>query len=151
MAEHLSALMKTNIENGKTVTLLIADVDYFKEINDRYGHMAGDQVLRDLSQRIARNIRGLDLACRYGGEEFVIIMPDADPEFAASTAERLRRVVADAPFEVDGLSEKIAVTASIGYSTSSVIVATPDRLIERADAALYQAKDEGRNRVKKAA
>lgn len=151
MAEHLGALMKNNAESGKTVTLLIADVDYFKEVNDRHGHIVGDQVLRELAQRIARNIRGLDLACRYGGEEFVIIMPDADPEFAASTAERLRRVIADEPFSVEGMSSALSVTASIGYAASSSELTSPDRLIERADSALYQAKDEGRNRVKKAA
>lgn len=151
MAEHLASLMKANVESGKTVTLLIADVDYFKDVNDRHGHIVGDQVLRELAQRIARNIRGLDLACRYGGEEFVIIMPDADPEFAASTAERLRRVIADEPFLVEGLSSALSVTASIGYAASSSELVSPDRLIERADSALYQAKDEGRNCVKKAA
>lgn len=151
MAEHLGALMKSNAETGKTVTLLIADVDHFKEVNDHHGHIVGDQVLRELAQRIARNIRGLDLACRYGGEEFVIIMPDADPEFAASTAERLRRVVADEPFSVEGLSTALSVTTSIGYAASSAALSSPDRLIERADSALYQAKDQGRNCVKKAA
>lgn len=151
MSEHLNALMKSNVETGKTVTLLVADVDHFKDINDRYGHIAGDEVLKEISRRIAANIRGLDLACRYGGEEFVIIMPDADPDFAGATAERLREAIAEAPFAVEGVSGGLHVTTSIGYAASGAEILDPDRLFERADSALYQAKDEGRNRVKAAA
>lgn len=151
MSEHLNGLMKSNAETGKTVTLLVADVDHFKDINDRYGHIAGDEVLKEISRRIAANIRGLDLACRYGGEEFVIIMPDADPDFAGATAERLREAIAEASFSVEGVSGGLHVTTSIGYAASAAGLSDPDRLFERADAALYQAKDEGRNRVKAAA
>ena len=78
--------------------MLVLDIDYFKSINDTYGHDAGDDVLREFALRIKRSIRGIDLACRYGGEEFVIVMPETDMAVAAMVAERLRRRIAAEPF-----------------------------------------------------
>ncbi len=92
------------------------DIDYFKAINDTHGHDAGDDVLRDFALRIKRSIRGIDLACRYGGEEFVIIMPETDMAVAAMVAERLRRRIAADPFAIAQGTRHIPVTISIGIA-----------------------------------
>jgi two-component system cell cycle response regulator len=122
------------------------DVDFFKQINDSYGHDVGDEVLREFANRISANVRGIDLACRFGGEEFVVVMPDTDLSFAYMVAERLRQSVADAPFMVSATSKQVPVTISIGVASSSN-GDTPEVLLKRADQALYRAKRDGRNRV----
>jgi two-component system cell cycle response regulator len=104
----------------------------------------GDLVLKDIALRIGRGVRGVDLACRYGGEEFVVVMPGTDLAAAAMVSERMRKQVADAPV-ISG-DRSIAITASFGV-TQSKLGDTPDSLIERADQALYRAKRAGRNRV----
>jgi two-component system, cell cycle response regulator len=131
---------------GKPLTLLVLDIDYFKAINDTYGHDAGDDVLREFAMRIKKSIRGIDLACRYGGEEFVIVMPETDMAVAALVAERIRRRIASEPFAIDQGAKAIDVTLSIGLSA----LATNDTaatILKRADQALYRAKRDGRNRV----
>ena len=97
----------------KPLTVLVADIDHFKKINDTYGHDIGDLVLKEFSARLRRNTRGIDLACRFGGEEFVIIMPDTGLERALQVGERLRESIACEPFVVDG-NTSIDVTASVG-------------------------------------
>ena len=84
--------------------MLVLDIDYFKSINDTYGHDAGDDVLREFSLRLKKSIRGIDLACRYGGEEFVVVMPDTDMAVAATVAERVRRGIATEPFPISRAS-----------------------------------------------
>jgi len=124
----------------------VLDIDYFKAINDTYGHDAGDDVLREFAMRIKKSIRGIDLACRYGGEEFVIVMPETDMAVAALVAERIRRRIASEPFAIDQGAKAIDVTLSIGLSA----LATNDTaatILKRADQALYRAKRDGRNRV----
>ena len=93
------------------------DIDFFKSINDNYGHDAGDDVLREFAVRVRKSIRGIDLACRYGGEEFVIVMPETDLHVAGMVAERLRRSIAGEPFAVNKGAKRIEVTISIGLST----------------------------------
>ena len=123
------------------------DIDFFKSINDTHGHDAGDDVLRDFALRIKRSIRGIDLACRYGGEEFVIVMPETDVAVAAMVAERLRRRIASEPFAIAQGANSIPVTISIGISALRGKDDNAASLLKRADLALYRAKRDGRNRV----
>jgi two-component system, cell cycle response regulator len=147
MESHLATLIEQAATRGKSLAALVLDIDYFKAINDSHGHDAGDDVLRDFALRIKRSIRGIDLACRYGGEEFVIIMPETDMAVAAMVAERLRRRVAADPFAVAQGTRHIPVTISIGIAGLRGKEDTAASLLKRADEALYRAKRDGRNRV----
>jgi len=126
---------------------MVLDIDYFKSINDTHGHDAGDDVLRDFALRIKRSIRGIDLACRVGGEEFVIVMPETDMAVAAMVAERLRRRIATEPFSIHQGSKSLPVTLSIGIAALRGHDDSSAALMKRADQALYRAKRDGRNRV----
>ena len=108
---------------------------------------AGDDVLREFAVRIRKSIRGIDLACRYGGEEFVIVMPETDLHVAGMVAERLRRSIAGEPFAVNKGTNRIEVTISIGLSTLEQKGEAVADVLKRADTALYRAKHDGRNRV----
>jgi two-component system cell cycle response regulator len=123
------------------------DIDHFKKINDNFGHDAGDEVLREFAVRLASNVRAIDLPCRYGGEEFTVIMPGARLEDAQRVAERIRLHVAGSPFRVAGGKELLTVTISIGVATTVGEGDTPELLLKRADEAVYEAKAGGRNRV----
>jgi two-component system cell cycle response regulator len=127
------------------------DIDHFKSVNDTHGHDIGDEVLREFANRISANIRGIDLACRYGGEEFVVVMPDTDVDFAYTIAERLRKSVETTPIEISRAPGALNVTISIGIAASAGGDDNAEKLLHRADQALYRAKREGRNRVIKAA
>ena len=126
--------------------MLIVDIDYFKAVNDTHGHQAGDMVLKEFSRRLRKNIRGIDLACRLGGEEFVVMMPETDLTKAYSVGERLRRSIASDPFHL-AQDEQVTITASVGIATLDGIDDTPEGLLKRSDEALYCAKRDGRNRV----
>jgi two-component system, cell cycle response regulator len=147
MENHLATLIEQAGARGKPLSLLALDIDYFKSINDTYGHDAGDDVLRDFALRIKRSIRGIDLACRSGGEEFVIVMPETDMAVAATVAERLRRRIAGEPFTINQATRSIPVTLSIGIATVRGRDDNAASLLKRADQALYRAKRDGRNRV----
>jgi len=140
-------LIEQAAARGKPLATLVIDIDYFKAINDSHGHDAGDDVLRDFALRIKRSIRGIDLACRYGGEEFVIVMPETDMAVAAMVAERLRRRIAAEPFAIAQGTRAIPVTISIGIAGLRGGDDTAANLLKRADQALYRAKRDGRNRV----
>ncbi|HEX5282260.1 MAG TPA: PleD family two-component system response regulator [Micropepsaceae bacterium] len=146
MSQHLETLLKCASE-AKPISLLIMDIDYFSRVNNSYGHLAGDDVLRQFAGRLMENIRGVDLACRYGGEEFVVVLSDTDPHTAWLVGERLRRAVEKLPFDVEQPSAQIPVTVSIGVASSFGGDDQSAALLRRADQALYRAKDEGRNRV----
>jgi two-component system cell cycle response regulator len=146
MESHLAAMVEEGTTGGKPVSLLIFDIDYFKSVNDGHGHPAGDAVLKEFAQRIAQNVRGVDLACRLGGEEFVVVMPDTDLSYAFMVAERLRQKVAEVPFQIDA-GVTLSVTVSIGIGVTEGPGDTAAKLLERADSALYRAKRDGRNRV----
>jgi two-component system cell cycle response regulator len=146
MEGHLRTLVSQSVQTGSALSLLVADIDFFKSVNDTYGHDAGDVVLREFAQRFRRNTRGIDLACRLGGEEFVIIMPDTDLARAVQVGERLRATIAGEPFAV-APGKELSVTASVGIATIEYRDDTPETLFKRADRALYAAKREGRNRV----
>ncbi|WSH66772.1 PleD family two-component system response regulator [Rhizobium ruizarguesonis] len=148
---HLNVLFNRSMARGRPLSVLITDIDRFKHVNDTYGHDGGDEVLREFSNRVRSTIRGADLACRYGGEEFVVVMPDTSPEIAATVAERLRAAIESAPFMLKHSGEALNVTASFGIASRIASVLTPDQLMKQADLALYEAKNTGRNRVVAAA
>ncbi|MES1202120.1 MAG: PleD family two-component system response regulator [Pseudomonadota bacterium] len=131
---------------GDQVAVMMLDLDHFKRINDTYGHDVGDEVLREFAARLATNIRPSDFACRLGGEEFVVIMPAATGDLACLAAERIRRNVCSAPFQIQAAAVELDVTVSIGVSASEN-EDSAETLLKRADEALYDAKRAGRNRV----
>jgi two-component system, cell cycle response regulator len=144
---HLEELVaRVNAEGITDISLMMFDVDHFKQVNDQFGHPGGDDALRQLADRTLRGVRSIDLVARLGGEEFVVVMPETGLRAAVTVAERLRASVAAEPFFIHASSEHKPITISIG-----VAVAQPgdtvDTLLQRADDALYQAKDSGRNRV----
>lgn len=144
MASHLATLLAQSAsQHGTAVAIL--DLDHFKQVNDTHGHPAGDDVLREVGNRIVRNIRGIDMACRYGGEEFVVLMPDTDLESSEVVANRLLSAIGGKPIATRSAGE-LTVTCSIGC-TSSLGSDTADSLLKRADDALYEAKNGGRNRI----
>jgi two-component system cell cycle response regulator len=147
METHLGTLLEQAASRGKPLAVLILDIDYFKAINDGHGHDAGDDVLREFALRIRKSIRNIDLACRYGGEEFVIVMPETDMAVATMVAERLRRRIASEPFAIQEGTRLIDVTISIGIAALADVADTAAAVLKRADTALYRAKRDGRNRV----
>ncbi|KRD56384.1 MULTISPECIES: PleD family two-component system response regulator [Sinorhizobium/Ensifer group] len=148
---HLKLLMDRAAARGRPLSICMTDIDRFKQVNDTYGHDAGDEVLREFANRIRTTVRGADLACRFGGEEFVVVMPDTSAEMAAGVAERLRMIIESLPFPVPQADGVLKVTASMGIATLRPGADTAEALLKRADTALYQAKHEGRNRVVAAA
>lgn len=144
---HLESMIRQSLEKGKSLALLMIDIDFFKKVNDTHGHGAGDEVLRGVAERIKRNFREFDLPARIGGEEFVVVMPDSRLDVAVSVAERLRSKIAETPFVVSGDVEPIAVTVSIGVALTKASGDSADDLMNRADEALYEAKGSGRDRV----
>jgi len=131
---------------GSAVSILLCDIDHFKKINDIHGHSAGDDVLREFGRRLRENIRPIDLACRYGGEEFVVIMPETNQQLAQSASERIRHMIAEEPFAI-GRGDMLNVTMSGGVATVIAPDDMLDNLLKRADEALYRAKSSGRNAV----
>ncbi len=130
---------------GRALSLLLFDIDHFKTVNDNYGHPAGDAVLREMALRIKQYVRKEECFARYGGEEFAIALPETGPENSRKFAEKVRRLIADQPFEFEG--QKFSVTISIGVAELSGQMSEPIGLIKIADANLYKAKKAGRNRV----
>jgi diguanylate cyclase (GGDEF)-like protein/PAS domain S-box-containing protein len=130
---------------GHPVSVIMGDLDHFKTVNDRNGHLAGDEVLRVFGKQLKYNARASDIICRYGGEEFLLVLPGMTEEGAIERAEQLRRAVAAT--RVSHGASQITVTASFGVASFPLHGRTTDELIAAADSALYSAKSEGRNRV----
>jgi two-component system cell cycle response regulator len=147
MAGQLQALMSRAGQGGDPVAALVMDIDHFKAVNDGFGHDAGDEVLREFAVRLATNVRAIDLPCRLGGEEFVVVMPGASLEDATRVADRIRRDVASLPFPIMGGAESLTITVSVGVACSTGATDTPDALLKRADEGVYEAKSRGRNQV----
>ena len=147
MTGQLNALVNRAVRGGDPVSALMIDIDHFKKINDNFGHPVGDEVLREFAVRLASNVRAVDLPCRYGGEEFTVIMPDTRLEDAQRIAERIRLHVAGSPFRVAGGEENLTVTISIGVASTLGEDDSPEALLKRADEAVYEAKSAGRNKV----
>jgi diguanylate cyclase (GGDEF)-like protein len=138
------------------LTCLMIDVDHFKSVNDRFGHLAGDEVLRQLAHCVSAEVRGSDVSARYGGEEFVVLLPGTSIAAGFLLAERIRAVVASEPFELP-TDATLGVTVSIGVAEfrpaqdEQDLKAVGERLLALADVALYEAKAGGRNAVAQAA
>jgi diguanylate cyclase (GGDEF)-like protein len=143
-------LLAQELERGRRfnrpVSLLMIDVDHFKQLNDAHGHLAGDAVLRQLSELVRGQLRSIDSACRYGGEEFTVILPETEPEVATDVAERLRGTVRMFPFHFDD-TDPLHITVSIGIASWPAQANDAQSLLAIADAALYQAKRRGRDRT----
>lgn len=143
---HLEKLLKRNEETHKPMAVLLFDIDYFKKVNDTYGHNVGDEVLKEFGARIDKNLRSFDLVARFGGEEFVAILPDVTKERAMTIAERLRRSICDKPFKVTHEEGEITCSTSIGGAyLTDVNNVEPEEALKRADEMLYDAKEQGRN------
>ena len=132
---------------GQSLSLLLLDVDHFKRINDTYGHLTGDEVLRGISRTVQEQARGCDTVARYGGEEIAMILPQTDLDGACILAERLREAVEALNFHEASGDRTFEVTASVGVAQLVAADQVADDLVDRADKALYQAKRRGRNRV----
>jgi diguanylate cyclase (GGDEF)-like protein len=147
--ERLPMEMARATRHGRTLALLMIDIDRFKTVNDTFGHTAGDEVLKEVSRRILKNLRLSDLVVRYGGEEIVVLLADTGPAPAGNVAEHLRRAVYDKP--VDAFGKSIRVSISIGVAVfPSSRVNNGEELYNEADKAMYRAKEAGRNRVEAA-
>ena len=151
MTERLPQEIKRAKRYRHSLSLVLCDIDHFKKINDTYGHQVGDRILKEFVQWINESIRdGVDWLARYGGEEFLIVVPETDTKGACCVVERLRRMLSQKAIGIQG--ERIHITASFGVT--GLDPATPDEkispeaLITQADECLYQAKQEGRNRVR---
>ena len=132
---------------SRPVSLIFVDVDQFKDINDQYGHLQGDQVLRELGALFIQNLRDVDVVCRYGGDEFVILLPESDSVMASRTAQKLLEASQSHPFRnLDNPEQTLAVTLSVGVSTLQP-GENEEELLRSADAALYRAKKLGKNRL----
>lgn len=151
MTNQLQQFMHRAVMGGKPLSVMMLDIDHFKRINDSHGHQAGDEVLQEIADRLRQNIRPMDVACRPGGEEFLVILPETPGELAYAAAERVRRAIAAGTFNVLGDTREIAVTVSAGVSTLLGPNDTMADLLARADSALYAAKSAGRNRVERLA
>ncbi|MFS2325093.1 PleD family two-component system response regulator [Brucella sp. H1_1004] len=145
---HMPVLLTRATGRERPLTVIMIDFDHFKRVNDQYGHDGGDDVLREFAARLRKNIRGMDVMCRYGGEEFAIVLPDTDLANAAAVAERIRDAVSEEPFLLFGGKHQISMTISIGIASLRLMGGdTVEALFARTDAALYEAKKKGRNRI----
>jgi diguanylate cyclase (GGDEF)-like protein len=146
LEEFLDRELARSERHGRPLALVLFDIDRFKGLNDRLGHLGGDHTLRELAGLVRGQVRKADLLARYGGEEFAIVLPETPRAGAAGYAERLRRRVEAHPFVYAG--EPYAVTISLGVAaTEGGVVLAPEAFIGQADARLYEAKNQGRNRV----
>jgi two-component system, cell cycle response regulator len=142
LAKHFTESMRYD----RPLSLALIDIDFFKKVNDTWGHAVGDLVLKNVAAIFGDSIRHSDLAARYGGEEFGVIMPETEMEQAITFAEKIREIVEATPFETEETT--VRVTVSIGISSvPHPTIKTPMALIEDADESLYRAKENGRNQV----
>jgi diguanylate cyclase (GGDEF)-like protein len=130
---------------GRPASVLMVDSDHLKTVNDTHGHDAGNQLLRQLANAMQAELRATDVPARYGGDEFIVLLPETPPKGALDVAERIRNAIGARPLAIDG--QQIVATVSIGIACYPEDGRTLDMLASRADRALYQAKQEGRNKV----
>ena len=151
MEGQMAMLVDNAANRQRCVSVIALDADHFKSVNDTYGHDVGDRVLQELANRIKRNVRNVDMACRTGGEEFIVVLPDTEPRLAEKIAERVLRAVSAKPFPTGGKALPLTVTVSIGVAGYEGLGDRASDILKRADEALYRAKHEGRNRIVSAA
>ncbi len=148
LSAHLPRILQRVAEMKKSLSVQMIDIDFFKKINDTYGHHAGDAVLKEIARRISDGVRPSDFIVRMGGEEFAIVMPETTLVNAEKIAERIRNSIAEAPFLLPDSDKQIPVTVSIGVAeTQPFTEREPDKVFDRADYGLYRAKETGRNKV----
>ncbi len=147
MESQVGLMVDAAANRGRALSVLALDVDFFKSVNDTHGHAAGDRVLIELAERLKQHTRSMDLPCRVGGEEFLVVLPDTDASVAQQIAERLRMAICGAPFNAGPAAPLLPVTVSIGIAAFEDSSDTLAEMLRRADEALYRAKREGRNRV----
>jgi two-component system cell cycle response regulator len=140
MKAHLDRKITEIPESAKPVSVLMCDLDHFKQINDTYGHAAGDEVLKEMAGRVGDNLRDFDMVARYGGEEFVVVMPSTPLSAAQAVAERLCKRIGTEGFAIPGQAEPLRVTTSIGVASTSDPQMEAGGLLAQADAALYRAR-----------
>jgi diguanylate cyclase (GGDEF)-like protein len=145
----ISAVLRQEIarchRDRRTVGVILLDIDHFKKINDTYGHFAGDAVLRETALRLRGNMRPYDQVGRYGGEEFLVVLPNCDLEQASHQADRMRQRLEESRICIDGI--EVFLSASFGVTVSDGTERDPDAFVRLADEALYRAKGNGRNCV----
>jgi diguanylate cyclase (GGDEF)-like protein len=150
-ARHLRTALDAEIDRAiryqRPLTLLVADLDFLRKVNNTYGHLAGDAVLAGIGEVLNEQLRSTDLAARFGGEEFVVVLPETPPSRGVQVAERIRRAVAERAFERGRGLDPIYVTVSIGLASFPADATMADELLNAADEAVYKAKAEGRNCV----
>lgn len=145
-SEALEGEMERTQRSRVPTSMLLIDIDFFKKVNDSWGHEVGNQALQHLAALLRQQIRKIDIACRYGGEEFTVILPSTPLYLAKEVAERLRQAIADAPLEIENGS--LNLTVSIGVeSYRADMHLSRDEFVHLTDGYLYQAKQDGRNRV----
>jgi two-component system cell cycle response regulator len=147
MDRHLDLLIEKANGTGEPLTLMMFDLDHFKRVNDEHGHDAGDAVLRTFAERLSGALRNADLVCRFGGEEFVVLMRNTTIDQAHTVAERVRVLLEATPIAVGQPPTELRITVSVGVATASGHSDTAEAIFHRADQALYRAKRSGRNRV----
>lgn len=142
---HLQKMLKGHKQAAKNLCVLILDIDHFKEVNDTYGHVVGDEVLKVFSHRLQDNLRSFDMVARLGGEEFVVVLPDTSTEMAHFIAERLRRAIADKPVKCSAPEGEVSISTSIGGAVIEPGEYQVQEVLDRVDKYLYEAKNDGRN------
>ena len=147
MEAHLANLSGRSAQPDRSLALLMVDIDNFKQVNDSFGHPVGDKVLKAVAERLQHSVRPFDTVARWGGEEFMVVMPESDLKIGAMVAERLRAKVEQSPVDTGAPTQSVAVTISVGVAATPLDRFDPQSLIKRADEALYAAKEAGRNRV----
>ena len=151
MEKLLTEEVARGLRHGRPLSIVMADIDHFKAVNDTYGHRAGDEVLRQVARLVGESLRSIDTAARYGGEELLVVLPETPGTEARRVAERIRRVIAEHDFLVEAEEGEpmlsLRVTVSLGVASLPHDADNPKRIVEIADRALYDAKRQGRNRV----
>lgn len=151
LQSQLDAWMRRSRKTPSPLSVIALDIDHFKQVNDTYGHEAGDEVLKEFSERLLQHVRPKDIVCRPGGEEFLVILPETEGDRACVGAERIRQAIAGEPFHLTRADKIVDITVSAGVACFDQNDARATDLLHRADQALYQAKRGGRNRIESVA
>ena len=147
LIDFLDRELARSIRHERPLSVLMLDLDHFKQVNDQHGHLCGDNVLREFSHRLKSFVRREDLFARYGGEEFAMVLVETNNKEADAAAERVRAAVSNPPFRHDGIVLNLTVSIGVSTTIGGEVELTPSEILKRADVHLYKAKKAGRNRV----